>query len=572
VPLAAMSAVVVLVLSACGGGGGGGASQGGVFADCKTNPNTCNSVPPDQLRQGGQITFALEKNIDNFFLLSSGGAVVDASNALRPLLPYVYGVQPDLEITLNQDVMESVEQTSDNPQTIVYKIRPEAAWSDGTPVSADDFIFTWRYQDATTCPGCAPANTAGFNQLASVTGSDGGKTVTAVFASPFADWKNLWSSGTPLYPAHIAAQQGDYTTAEGLKKIETYFSATVPTWSAGPFQVQSWENNVALTIVPNPRWYGATKPKLDRVVFRVITDATQAPIALQNNEVQVIFPQPQVDLVEQVAAIPGVSQFQQLGLAWEHIDLNLRNPFLAAEPLRDALFLAVNRQKMIDKTVGQFNPDVVPLGSNVLLPDQDGYQDSYAALGATGDLEAAKKILIDAGYTGVGTALVTPDGQAVPTLRMRYTVGNAIRQSQSEIFVAAARQLGVDFRIQTLDDLGGVLSSGDFDAIVYAYVSSPFPFGNAQQILVTGGGNNFAGYSDPRVDTLLNEAAASTDTAAGIAKLVEANAIIADASFQLPLYQKPTFLAVRNNVANARSNPTLDGPTYNIEEWGLRAP
>lgn len=570
----AMSAAAALVLAACGGTSGGtgtgSASEGGVYADCKTAPNTCNSVPADQLQQGGQITYVIEKNIDNFFLLSSEGNVADASNALRGLWAYVYGINPDLKLALNTDVMVSAEVTNQNPQTITYKIKPEAAWSDGTPVSADDFIFNWRYQDAKTCPDCAPASTAGFDALASVTGSDGGKTVTAVFATPYADWKTLWGSGSPLYPAHIAKQQGDYNTGPGLKAIEAYFGTTVPTYSAGPYQIEKWENNVALTNVPNPKWYGAVKPKLDRMIFRVLTDATQGPIALQNNEVQVIYPQPQVDLVQQVGAIPGVSQFQSLGLTWEHIDINTQNPFLAAEPLRDALFQAFSRQELIDKTVGQFNKDVVPLGSNFLLPGQDGYEDAYGAIPPAGDVELAKKTLTDAGYTGVGTALVAPGGQAVPALRFRYTVGNAIRQSTAELFAASAAKLGVKVEIVSLDSLGTVLDSRDFDVIVYAFVSSPFPFGNAQQNLVTNGGANYVSFSDPAVDKLINDAAASTDTAAGIAKLVEANRIVAGASVQLPLYQKPTFIAVRDNVANARDNPTLDGPTYNIAEWGLR--
>ncbi|HEX8933519.1 MAG TPA: hypothetical protein VF788_04880, partial [Pseudonocardiaceae bacterium] len=60
----------------------------------------------------------------------------------------------------------------------------------------------------------------------------------------------------------------------------------------------------------------------------IITDARQEPTALQNREVQVIYPQPQVDQVQQVRRIPGVSSFVGLGLSWEHFDLNLANNYL----------------------------------------------------------------------------------------------------------------------------------------------------------------------------------------------------------------------------------------------------
>ena len=49
--------------------------------------------------------------------------------------------------------------------------------------------------------------------------------------------------------------------------------------------------------MPNPKWYGKTKPSLDKLIFRIITDQTQEPTALQNNEVQAIYPQPNADLV-----------------------------------------------------------------------------------------------------------------------------------------------------------------------------------------------------------------------------------------------------------------------------------
>jgi glutathione transport system substrate-binding protein len=581
--LVAMTAAATLLLAACGGGGGGGGggegggsaaeetSQGGVLAECGERPLDCNTVPADQLQQGGQITVALEKNIDNWFLISSEGNTSPQSNAIKTWLPYTFSTLPDLSLALNEDVFASAEQTNTNPQTIVYEIKPEAVWNDGTPVSAQDFIFNWNYQNGTVCPTCRPATTAGYDQIASVVGSNNDKTVTVTFNQPYTDWKNLWSAGSPIYPAHVAAQQGDINSEAGLVAAEAYFGSTTPTYSAGPYLVENWQDNTALTAVPNPQWYGADKPKLDRVVYRIITDATQEPIALQNDEVQVIFPQPQVDLVQQVSQIPGVSQQQSLGLSWEHIDFNADNPFLAAEPLRDALATATNVQEMIDKTVGQFNDEVVPLKSSVLLPGLEGYQDNVGDTGlGSGDIEAAKKILTDAGYTGVGTALVTPDGQTVPTMRMRYTVGNAIRQTQSEIFVAAARQLGVPFEIQTTDDLGGTLDAYDYDAIVFAYISSPFPFGNAQQEYTSTSASNYVRFKNPEADRMLAEAASSTDPAAALATLNEVDKMILGASATIPLYQKPTYLAIKDNIGNARDNPSLDSPTYNIEQWGLK--
>jgi peptide/nickel transport system substrate-binding protein len=578
--LVALGATATLVLAACGGGGGGDgeggggdASEGGVYAECASDPNTCNAAPADQLQQGGSITFALEKDIKNWNLLSAEGNVLETGLALKTLLPYTFYTQPDLKSVMNEDLLVSAEVVNESPQTIEYVIQPDAAWNDGTPISAEDFIFNWKVQNGRDCPECAVASTGGWEQVESVVGSEDGKTVTVTFGKTYTDWKGLWGSGNPMYPAHIAAQSGDLNTPEGLAAGFTALGATVPTYSGGPYQIENWEANVALTTVPNPEWYGETQPVLDQLIYRVITDATQEPIALQNNEVQVIYPQPQVDLVAQVENIPGVSQYQGLGLTWEHFDLNLANPFLADEALRDAMFTAVNVQDLVDKTVGQFNDEVAPLKNHNFVTGVEGYEDVLPEGQGSGDVEAAKKILTDAGYTGVGEGqqLTTPDGQAVPAFRIRTTVGNAIRTAQNELFASYVAPLGVKVELVPTDDLGGTLSSGDYDIMTFAWVASPFPFSGAVQNWTTGSGSNFGQYSNPEVDRLISEAASMTDIEAARAKLNESNRIMAEDSYVLPLYQKPTFIAVQDNVANVRNNSSLDGPTYNTHEWGLRA-
>ena len=567
----AVLGATALLLSACGvGGGGGSATASGNYADCPENINTCNAVPADQVQQGGTLTFAIEKNIPNWNVNSAEGNVFETGMATKAFLPYAFTSTPELTTELNTELMVSAEQT--DPTTLVYRIKPEAAWNDGTPISAADFAYNWKTQDPRQCPDCATAGNGGFDLIENVAGSDGGKTVTVTLSRPFTDWRSFFNSSAPLYPAHIAAQQGDITTPEGLASSFEWFGENVPTYSGGPYVIQNWENNQALTLTPNPRWYGDTRPKLDTLIMRVITDATQEPIALQNDEVQVLYPQPQVDIVAQIQQIPNVSQVQQLGLTWEHFDFNLQNPALQDKALRQALFTAVNRQDIIAKTVGQFNPEVAPLNSLTFLPQQPEYTDNLAgtALGS-GDVEAARQILTEAGYTGVGTDLVAPSGQAVPDMRIRYTVGNSIRQNQSELFAQYAQQLGVNVTVAPTDDLGTTLDSGEYDIMVFAWVQSPFPYSSAQQLWLSDSGSNYGGYTNPQTDQLINAAASSTDEAAAAQQLNQADKIILGDAYVLPLYQKPTLLATQNTVANVRGNATLDGPMYNSAEWGLRA-
>lgn len=561
---------VLLLAAACGGGGGGGnEDRGGGLAACAKDPNKCNS---GQVKQGGSMTFAIEKNVPNWNINSADGNVFETGMVMTGITPQPFYPLPDFSVKMNDDLLVSAEMTNTDPQTVVYKIQPDAVWSDGTPISADDFIFMWKTKNGKDCPDCAADSTAGFDQVESIEGSDNGKTVTLTFAKPYTDWKQLFGGGDDgLYPAHLAEQQGfDLDSEKGLADAFDYFGTTVPTYSGGPFKIEKFQNNVAVTEVPNPKWWG-DGPNLDRLIFRIITDATQEPVALQNNEVQAIYPQPQVDLVQQVERTPNVDSAIGQGLTWEHFDFNLENKFLKDKTLRKAMFTAIDRQQIIDKTVGQFTKGLKPLNSHNFVPGQEAYVDTVSATGhGEGDVEAAKKMLTDAGYTIEGGKLMTPDGEAVPTFTIRYTTGNAIRQDQCELFAEMVKPLGIDVKIQTTDDLGGTLTEGEYDIMVFAWVASPFVYSGAIQNWTTGQASNFGHYSNDKVDDLIKQAAGQTDPKQAADLVNQADEIMAQDAYVLPLYQKPVFLAVNEKYANIRINATNIGPLYNVQEWGIR--
>ncbi|OIJ95992.1 ABC transporter family substrate-binding protein [Streptomyces colonosanans] len=593
----ALAAGLTLALAACNsnGGGGGGShkpSSSGL-SSCSTQgkANTCNA---GATKAGGSFTYTLEKNIQQWLVQDSNGNTFENGEAISVVLPQVYVPQPDFSVQLNTDLVTSATQTSTSPQTIVYKINPKASWNDGTPINADDFIYYWRTNNGKDCPpppasdstqtkGCLPQSTAGYDRIKSVTGSDGGKTVTVVLNKPFADWKQLFGAGYPLYPAHVAeklsgAKVGDAAHMTGTQMTQgwQYFGKTPPSKyaTAGPYKLQDWTDNDHATFVPDPKWWGAHKPSLQRLIFKVITDATQEPTALRNNEVQGIYPQPEVDLVNQIKAIPNVTYTIGAGLTWEHFDLNLHNPALGKYlPLRKAIFTAISIKDIMSKTVGQFDPNVKPLGNHNYMPVQSSYQDVVTGTGqGSGDVAKAKQYLTDAKFTGVGTALKTPDGKAVGPFNCRYTTGNQIRQSECQILQSALASLGIKVTIKPIGaaDLGTVLTGHQYDIIVFAWVGSPFPGANAQQNWVTGGGGNYGGYSNKEVDKLVNEAVGELDPTKAASLLNQADALMAKDAYVLPLYQKPTFLAVQTRWVNMRDNATNVGPPYNIAEWGLK--
>jgi peptide/nickel transport system substrate-binding protein len=538
----------------------------GQLADCNTKPNDCNT---GTAAPGGTIVYTIEKTVAGWNINFTNSNVFDVAEVMDGIMPVVFNAGPDLQPFLNTDLMVSAEQTNADPQTLVYKIQPDAVWSDGTPISFDDFKYMKDASDGTTCPKCGPSTTAGYSTIKSMTPSDNGKTVTVVMKTPFADWKSMFGT---LMPAHIAAQHGDLKTAAGINASFQWFDKNVPTWSGGPMIISSYKKDTSITETPNPKYYGKTKSSLKTLVFRIITDQTQEAPALQNSEVDAIYPQPNTDLLQQVKSMQNTSYYIGKGLIWEHFNLNEKNQFLKDKALRTAIFTAISRKDIIARTIGQFVPGATPMGNHIYVPGQEGYTDNITSTGqGSGDLDAAKKVLTDAGYTGVGSSLKTKDGRTV-TFRCTYSAGNAYRQTSCQTAQNTLKSLGINVTLKTTQDLSE-LGTGNFDMIVFAWVGTPYVVSGAQQIYEYNGGA-YTAYTynkNPQADSLINEAATSTDPQKIQTLMNQADKLLTADAFELPLYQKPTMLAINNKLVNVRDNATSVGPPYNVQNWGVKA-
>ena len=125
---------------------------------------------------------------------------------LGAVLPSPYIVSGAGTPTANNNLIVQAEPINLQPETIVYTLNPKAVWSDGVPITAADFRYAWEQQREDTSPvGQDVASIAGYRDIASVTGSNQGRTVTVRFKRTFADWESLFSN---LLPAHIMEKVG----------------------------------------------------------------------------------------------------------------------------------------------------------------------------------------------------------------------------------------------------------------------------------------------------------------------------------------------------------------------------
>jgi peptide/nickel transport system substrate-binding protein len=529
------------VLAACGGGGGDTGGNQGAAA----------------LQQGGTLNYAADQEPTGFNVNTSADNGTAARNVTIQVLPQLFNQTPKYEYQIGQAFV-SAELTNENPQTVTVKIKPEAKWSDGKDISADDFIYMWEQQTGKV-KGNDVASTAGYEDIQSVTGSDGGKTVTIVFAKPFADWKGLF---TDILPSHIIkTAPGGWNTA---------FKENLPV-SGGPFKIESFTRGQQLILARNDAFWGE-KAKLDKFVFRILPESVTQPAALKNKEVDVIYAQPQIDMVQEVKAQPDLLSEITFGLSYEHLDFNFKNKHLAKKEVRQAIAYGIDRDEIVKRTVAQFDPKASRVDNRLWLTGQPQYKANGQEY-AKRDTAKAQQLLESAGYTKGADGIYASGGDKL-SLRISTTAGNALRERQVELVQQQLKEVGIDIKIAnfpSVDLFGKVLPNGDFDIGNFAWVGGLNTVASVKQIFTWPSDSNYGSYDNPEVLKLYGQANAELDDAKKADLVNQIDQVIWDDVATIPLYTKPNYLAYRNTVANIHDNGTNDGPMWNSQTFGLKA-
>jgi peptide/nickel transport system substrate-binding protein len=561
---------VVLIATACRAGNTKSVEgHGAAVATATTAPPATVAV-----RTGGTLVYAAEQEPAGFNINTNAAHSTATRDIMDQVWPSVFHVMPDFRVVLNKDFVVSANLTDQRPQTVVMKINPMASWSDGVPITADDFIYFWHQQrdpkhttDNCTDPKCPSSGKliddysdgTGYRNIASVSASDGGKTVTVVFSQPFADWKSLWSY---IVPFHLAQKVG---WNNGFDKFDPNVVI-----SGGPFMLQSYNPTKDLTLVPNSHYWGI-KPHLDSIIFHFISDPKQQVLALENKLVDFIYPQPQTDLVSAVEAISDVTSQVNFGLSFEHIDFNIKTTGLDDPVVRKAIATAIDRPQLVQLTVGQFSSKATVDNNRMFVNNQPQYKDTSGGLFNKGDVAMAKQMLEGDGYTLGSDGVYAKAGKRL-SFRISTTAGNALRESTEALVQAQLKPAGIAIKIvnsESRDFFAKTLASHDFDLGLFAWVNTPFPSGN-NSIYSQAPGPNYGQSGSPALDQTLIQGAGAIDPQKEADDYNAADTIIWQNMWTLPLFQTPTFIAVRDTFVNIRDNVSAEGPFWNAETWGQK--
>jgi peptide/nickel transport system substrate-binding protein len=551
------------------------------LAACSSSGSSSSSTPSSSssassVKSGGTFTYALDQDIAGFNINQATDSEFVLQEIMNQVWPTVYVIPNTLQPQLDTNYVTSATVTSTSPQTVVYQINPKAVWSDGVPFNAADFIYNYQANSGnpkyTDVGGKAfePASTSGYNQVKSVTGSNGGKTVTVVFSTPFSDWKSLFSDMMPAHIAKVVGFNNGFQTFNAAVKV-----------SGGPFEIQSYTQGQDLVEVRNPKWWGTPAP-LDKLIFRFFADDNQIPPALQNSEVNGANPaQASLQFKDAIAAVPNLTTTVEAGLEFQHMDFNQANPYLAKLDVRQAIAFGTNRADMVNRIVGPITTAVKPLNNRIFVPGQPQYQDTSGGLGAF-DPAKAKQLLQASGMTMGSDGYFHPSSGPQAGKDLTFTIsttsGEPVRAEIEQLFQSYMKNIGIKINIQNYSPntlFGTVGPKSEYDIIEFAWVSTPFPSGN-QPIYCSYTNANLCGenwnhFANPQVDALFTQAAATLDPAKAATLYNQADALLWKNMVTLPLFQQPQLNTWTNTFGNILPNTSSVGLTWNAQTWGVKA-
>jgi peptide/nickel transport system substrate-binding protein len=444
---------------------------------------------------------------------------------------------------------------------VSYKIDPKAKWSTGDAITSTDFKYTWEQ----ITKGEDIYDTTGYADIEAVDDSDP-TTAVVTFSKPYASWKSLFGAGYGIFPSKIlAGKDRNAEMKDGYK------------WSAGPWVIESWEKGVGITLVPNESFFGE-KPKLDKIVFKFITDTAAQFQAFKAGEVDMINPQPQIAVVDAIAAGLGdgveSSVNAQTGNAEALWINNAKAPFDVLE-VRQAFAYALDRDAIVNRLFGPLGVKTALQSLNPALVSKYAGEDFSVY---KKDLKKVEELMTKAGYAKGSDGIWAKGGQKA-AFAMRTTAGNKRRELTQEVMIQQLKEAGFEMTTDNIpagDLFGKEAPAGNFQVALYAQVAtSPDPglCGTqcSKNIPTEANGNvgqNWTRTNVPAADPLLEQVDSELDDAKRVAASKAADKLLAENVVSLPLDPLPNILLWNEKVQNVGDNP-IEGPFASAYLWTL---
>lgn len=366
---------------------------------------------------------------------------------------------------------DAVPETAPNGNpgiAVTYRLRAEAAWGDGTPITTDDILFAWEAgREAAT--GIGPAEL--YRSLHRITVIDA-RTFTLHFDKLTFEY-NAINELRPL-PAHLerAIWQAD-PRAYRTRTLYDRDPARPGLWS-GPYRLVATQAGASVTLERNPAWRGR-EPAFRRIVIRTVENTAALEANLLAGQVDMIagelgLPLDQALALERRAATRFRFHIQP-GLVYEHIDLNLDLPALTDRRVREALVRAIDRDQIVQRL---FEGRV--LVAHSFVNPLDRMHDPTVPR-IPFDPEGARRLLEEAGWRPGPDGIRRNAAGERLSLELMTTAGNRSRELVQQVLQGMWRAVGIEVRIRNEPPrvfFGETVSRRRFQGMaLFAWISSP---------------------------------------------------------------------------------------------------
>ena len=497
---------------------------------------------------------------------------------LRPITTYDADWQVACMLCTHLPTIENgdaVRETAPNGNPgirVTYRLREDARWGDGTPITAEDIVFAWE-AGREPATGMGPAEL--YRSLHRIVVVDP-RTVTLHFDKLTFQY-NAINDLRPL-PAHL--DRAIWQEDPRAYRTRTLYDRdpTRPGLWSGPYRVAALTTGASVTLERNLHWWGDA-PAFRRIVIRTIENTTALEAALLAGQIDMIAGELGLTLDQAIALERRAGQrfriHYQPGLIYEHIDLNLDNPILADGRVREALLRGIDRQQIVERLFDNRQP----VAHSFVNPLDWMHDESLPT--TPFDPDGARRLLEEAGWRPGPDGIRRNAAGERLSLELMTTAGNRSRELVQQVLQGMWRQIGIDIRIRNEPPrvfFGETLSKRRFQAMaLFAWISAPesVPRSALHSDEIpreerNWSGQNYGGFRNAEMDVLTHTIPEELDRERRRAMWRRLQAIYAEELPAIPLWFRADAHVWPHWLDGVRPTGHLNASSLWAEEWRVR--
>jgi oligopeptide transport system substrate-binding protein len=447
---------------------------------------------------------------------------------------------------------------SPDGRTYTFHLRENLQWTDGSPITTDDFLQSWRrlisprlgseyaymiYNYVVGAKDYYDGKITDFSQVGFSAPDDHTLVVKLMNPTPFLLNLIAGHYSWDVLPIKTLLKYG------ALDERSTQWTRLGHFVGDGPFMLKEWIPQEKLSVVRNPRYWDAAHVKLDEVDFIPTEDLSAE---------ERMFRSGQLDKTQEIPTAK-IDTYQKEHPELLHIDpylgvyfyrINVSRPPMGDKRIRKALALGIDRESLIKNVIHGGELPAYAMSP----PDDNGYT---ARAKITGTLDDARKLLAEAGY---------PGGKGMPPVQVLYNTSANNKQIAEAIQEMWRRNLGVESELQNeewkvyLDDQ----HSHNYQVERTGWIADYADPNVFLEIFESTNGNNDTTWASPEYDRVFHEAMAAGDNAKRYEKYQRLDEILVDECPIIPIYYYTRPYLMSTRVKGTWPNPLDIHPFQDI--------